>query len=102
VQGGAAGIRAEGAADIAAIRAALDVPVIGLVKRWDERFEVYITPAFADAAAIVAAGCDVVALDATSGTRDGEPIATLIPRIGGRPNSRCTYPDDEARITVWQ
>jgi N-acylglucosamine-6-phosphate 2-epimerase len=81
VQGGAAGIRAEGVADIAAIRAALDVPVIGLVKRWDAAFEVYITPGFADAAAIVAAGCDVVALDATQGSRDGEPIAALIPRI---------------------
>jgi N-acylglucosamine-6-phosphate 2-epimerase len=81
VQGGAAGIRAEGAADIAAIRAAVDVPVIGLRKRWLAGFDVYITPGFADAAAIVAAGCDVVALDATGGTRDGEPVGALIARV---------------------
>ena len=83
VQGGAAGIRAEGVADIAAIRAAVEVPVIGLVKRWDAGFEVYITPGFGDAAAIVAAGCDVVALDATAGTRDGEAVSGLIPRVRG-------------------
>jgi len=81
VQGGAGGIRAEGVADIAAIRDAVDVPLIGLLKRWQEGFDVYITPAFADAAAIAAAGCDVVALDATTGTRDGEPVGTLIPRV---------------------
>lgn len=81
VQGGAGGIRAEGASDIAAIRAVVDVPVIGLRKRWLAGFDVYITPGFADAAAIVAAGCDVVALDATQGTRDGEDVATLIPRV---------------------
>lgn len=81
VQGGAGGIRAEGAADIAAIRAAVDVPVIGLRKRWLAEFDVYITPSFADAAAIVEAGCDVVALDATSGTRDGEAVGSLIARV---------------------
>ncbi len=81
VQGGSGGIRAEGVADIAAIRAAVEVPVIGLRKRWRAGFDVYITPAFADAAAIVAAGCDVVALDATAGTRDGEAAGVLIARV---------------------
>lgn len=82
-EGGAAGIRAEGVADIAAIRAALDLPIIGLLKRWDAAFEVYITPGFADAAAIVAAGADVVAIDATPRSRDGEPVGELIRRIKG-------------------
>ena len=81
VDGGAAGIRADGVADIAAIRPAVAVPLIGLLKRWQEGFDVYITPGFADAAALAAAGCDVVALDCTPGTRDGEPVATLIARI---------------------
>ena len=81
VEGGAGGVRAEGVADIVAIRAAVAVPVIGLLKRWREGFDVYITPGFADAAAIVAAGSDVVAVDCTGGTRDGEAVATLIPRI---------------------
>jgi putative N-acetylmannosamine-6-phosphate epimerase len=78
--GGAGGIRAEGVADLAAIRAALDLPIIGLLKRWDTRFDVYITPRFADAAAI-APWCDVIALDATAGTRDGETVPVLIARI---------------------
>lgn len=78
-QGGAGGIRAEGVADIAAIRAAVDLPLIGLLKRWDPAFEVYITPGFADAQAIAAA--DVIALDATAHTRDGEVVPVLISRI---------------------
>jgi len=78
-QGGAGGIRAEGVADIEAIRAAVDLPLIGLVKRWDPAFEVYITPGFADAARITAA--DVIALDATGHTRDGEAVPVLISRI---------------------
>jgi N-acylglucosamine-6-phosphate 2-epimerase len=35
-QGGAAAIRANGAEDIAAIRAATSLPIIGILKRWDE------------------------------------------------------------------
>ncbi len=80
-QGGAGGIRAEGAVDIAAIRAAVDLPVIGLRKRRREGYDVYITPGFADAAEMARAGADVVALDATRGRRDGEPVDALIPRI---------------------
>ena len=79
--GGAGGIRAEGVADIAAIRAALDLPLIGLLKRWGEGFDVYITPGFADAAAVARAGADVVAIDCTPGTRDGEALGELIPRV---------------------
>lgn len=80
-EGGAAGIRAEGAADIAAIRAALDLPIIGLLKRFDPAFAVYITPGFADAAAVAGAGADVVAIDATPLSRDGEAVSMLIGRI---------------------
>jgi putative N-acetylmannosamine-6-phosphate epimerase len=80
-QGGAGGIRAEGVADIASIRAALDLPLVGLLKRWREGFDVYITPGFADAAAVAAAGADVVAIDCTPGTRDGEAVADLVPRV---------------------
>lgn len=80
-QGGAGGIRAEGAADIAAIRAALALPIIGLRKRWSAEFPVYITPGFADAAEVAAAGADVIAIDATPLARDGAPVPDLIARI---------------------
>ena len=76
--GGALGLRVNGPADVVAVRAASTLPIIGILKRRTERFPVEITPSFADAAAIVAAGADVVALDATLRPRDGEPLADLI------------------------
>jgi len=69
--GGAVGIRAEGTADVAAIRRAVRLPVIGLRKRRIEGSDVYITPEAADALAIAAAGADAVAVDATARARPG-------------------------------
>ncbi|GAA3931843.1 putative N-acetylmannosamine-6-phosphate 2-epimerase [Microbacterium soli] len=81
VRGGAVGIRAEGAADVAAIRAAVDVPIIGIRKILDGR-PVYITPSLEVAAEVVASGADIVAVDASLRDRDGgESGATLIRRI---------------------
>ena len=80
-QGGALALRANGPADIAAIRAVGRLPIIGILKRWDDRFPVYITPDFASAQAIAAAGADIIALDATDRPRDGEPLDRLIARI---------------------
>ena len=57
------------------------LPIIGILKRWDDRFPVYITPDFASAEAIAAAGADIIALDATARPRDGEPLDRLIARI---------------------
>jgi putative N-acetylmannosamine-6-phosphate epimerase len=80
-QGGARGIRANGTDDIAAIRAVTRLPVIGIAKVWDDRFPVYITPGFAQAAEIARAGADIIGLDATPRPRDGEPVERLIGRI---------------------
>lgn len=71
-RGGAVGIRAEGAADIAAIRAEVALPIIGIRKILDGR-PVYITPTFETAREIAAAGADLIALDATLRDRDGGP-----------------------------
>jgi N-acylglucosamine-6-phosphate 2-epimerase len=79
--GGARGIRANGADDVAAIRTVTALPIIGIAKVWDERFPVYITPSFDHAAQIVRAGADIVGLDATARPRDGEPVERLIGRI---------------------
>ena len=57
------------------------MPVIGIHKVFSEQYPVYITPDFAAAEAIVAAGAEVVALDCTERPRDGEPPAVLIRRI---------------------
>jgi putative N-acetylmannosamine-6-phosphate epimerase len=80
-QGGAGGIRANGPDDVAAIRAVTKLPLIGLFKRDDDGFPVYITPDFACARAVAQAGADIVAVDATARPRRGEPIVELIARI---------------------
>ncbi|TDD63365.1 putative N-acetylmannosamine-6-phosphate 2-epimerase [Actinomadura darangshiensis] len=75
--GGAAAIRCGGVGgvpDVAAVAAAVDVPVIGLTK--DGTGGVFITPTVAAARAVAAAGAHVVAADATFRPRpDGRPVA---------------------------
>ena len=80
--GGASGFRAEGVADVESIRAISSLPILGITKRRSGIESVFITPTFADAAAVVAAGADVVALDATERPRqDGESLPELVQRI---------------------
>lgn len=93
-QDGAIAIRANGAADIAAIRAAVDLPVIGIRKRAVAGFDVEITPGLADAEEIVGAGAQAIALDATARSRDGEALPALIAGIKARWN--CTIMADVA------
>lgn len=79
-KGGAVGIRANGADDIRAIRETVPLPIIGIIKDGDSG--VYITPTFRHAQAVVEAGADVVALDATGRPRpDGSLVTELIERI---------------------
>jgi N-acylglucosamine-6-phosphate 2-epimerase len=78
--GGAVAIRANGPEDIAAVKAA-GLPVIGIHKVFSPSSPVYITPDFAAAEAVVAAGAEVVALDCTARPRDGEPPEVLVRRI---------------------
>jgi len=71
VQGGAVGIRANGPEDIAAIRARVTVPIIGLWKQHHPGSAVYITPTPEAARAVARAGADLIALDATARPRPG-------------------------------
>jgi N-acylglucosamine-6-phosphate 2-epimerase len=87
--GGAVGIRAAGVADVKAIRAAVDVPIIGLCKRRVPGSDVYLTPATEDALSVAEAGADLVAVDATARRRpdgrDGaEFVAALSADLPGR------------------
>lgn len=68
---GAVGIRANGPADVAAIRAVVDLPIVGIDKRADIDPVVYITPTLESVASLVAAGADLVAIDATLRPRNG-------------------------------
>lgn len=77
--GGAAGIRAEGLEDIAAIRAAIgNVPLIGLWKDGDPS-GVFITPTVRHAAAVASLGPQIVAVDGTDRPRpDGSTFAEIV------------------------
>ena len=66
VAGGAVGIRAASPEDIRAIRAAVDLPVIGIEKRMMEDGRILITPTFEDARALVEAGASAIAIDCTT------------------------------------
>ena len=81
--GGAAAIRCQGLSDISAIKGRVDIPVIGL---WKEGHEgVYITPTLRHALAVVNAGADVVAIDATDRPRpDGRTFAETVAALRGR------------------
>lgn len=79
---GAVGIRANGAADIKAIREVTDLPIIGIWKKDYPNCDVYITPTFADAVVVAESGADIIAIDATPRTRpNGEKLKDIIERI---------------------
>jgi len=68
-EGGAAGIRANGAADVRAIKQTVSLPVIGIVKRNYPDSAVYITPTLREIDELLEAGADIIAFDATRQTR---------------------------------
>lgn len=73
IEGGAVAIRAQGIADLRAIRAVTELPVIGLWK--DGHDGVFITPTVLHAVAVARTGCEMVAIDATRRPRpDGRPL----------------------------
>jgi putative N-acetylmannosamine-6-phosphate epimerase len=87
INGGARGLRLEGADNVAFVRRKTQLPIVGLTKSKDvseeDRFGcVYITPTFEAAQSLVEAGADIVALDATNRARPGRVQASdLIKRI---------------------
>ncbi|PWW43241.1 N-acylglucosamine-6-phosphate 2-epimerase [Paenibacillus pabuli] len=68
-EGGAAGIRANGAADVRAIKQTVSLPVIGIVKRNYPDSAVYITPTLREIDELLEAGADIIAFDATRQSR---------------------------------
>jgi putative N-acetylmannosamine-6-phosphate epimerase len=82
LQGGAAGLRAEGPRAVRAFRELTELPIVGMVKAKDLNGDVYITPNFSAAQSVSAAGADMVALDCTQRRlSEAEPWPTLIRRI---------------------
>lgn len=69
VAGGARGVRIEGVDNVAALRKHVDAPIIGIVKRDLIDSPVRITPWIDDVEALVRAGADIIACDATDRAR---------------------------------
>lgn len=81
IAGGAEGLRIEGAARLAKVRAALpNALIIGIVKRDLDDSPVRITPYLEDTQALADAGADIIAIDATARKRPVD-IDTLINNI---------------------
>ncbi len=66
VEGGAAGIRANGPEDIRAIQQVVNVPIIGIWKAVQDDGKILITPSFEYAQKLVEAGAGLVAIDCTA------------------------------------
>lgn len=64
-EGGAVGIRANTLADIKAIKAEVDLPIIGIIKQDYDNMIPYITPTMKEIDALVEENIHVIALDAT-------------------------------------
>ena len=63
--GGAVAIRAEGLQDIAEIKEAVSLPIVGLIKLKSENTPVIITPLLENVYALMEAGVELIAVDAT-------------------------------------
>lgn len=68
-EGGAGGIRANSPCDIQEIKAAVDLPIIGLYKVVYDDSDVYITPTMKEVDALMTVGADIIAVDATKRVR---------------------------------
>jgi N-acylglucosamine-6-phosphate 2-epimerase len=81
VSAGAVAIRANSPIDIAAIRSAVTVPIIGLFKEDLPGFDVRITPTLEHALQVAAAGADMIAIDATQRPHPADKVDELIHQI---------------------
>lgn len=103
VQNGAVALRIEGLERIRAVRAAVAVPIIGIIKRATPGFEPYITATAADVEAVAGAGAAIVAFDATQRPHPGETtVGELIEackRAGVVAMADCAEPGD-ARVAA--
>ncbi len=84
ISGGAAGIRADGVADVTAIRYEIgpEVPIMGIFKIKLPDGSLFITPGAEAARAVLAAGARLVALDGTTRRRPGgEQLTDVVAAI---------------------
>lgn len=94
-EGGAVGVRVNTYPDLVAVRAAVDIPIMGLIKEQYEGFYPYISPTMKEVDKIVESGSEIVCVDATFYDRpDGNTFAEFYELI------RQKYPDIEILADV--
>ena len=93
---GARALRIESSAYVAAVRSAVDAPIIGIVKRDLDDSPVRITPFIADVEALADAGADIIAFDATDRPRPAtiEALLAAIKSRGLLSMADCSCLDD--------
>lgn len=69
IAGGAVGVRIEGVDNVRAVRRVVDAPIIGIIKTDNTATPVRITVCVDDVKALIEAGADIVAYDATDRPR---------------------------------
>ena len=69
VQAGAAGVRAQGLTNVAAVANVTSVPIIGLVKRYLDSTPIHITPIEEDVPGLEKSGATIIAVDGTGRLR---------------------------------
>ena len=87
-EGGASGIRANSVVDIAAIQKAVDLPIIGIIKRDYEGADDYITATMKEVDELMTVRPNIIAIDATTSTRpNGESLKEFFQK------AKEKYPD---------
>ncbi|MCL2589142.1 MAG: putative N-acetylmannosamine-6-phosphate 2-epimerase [Oscillospiraceae bacterium] len=102
---GAAAIRANMPDQIRAIKAQVDLPMIGLWKIWHDDTDVFITPTLEAAKAVWEAGAEIIALDCTEQTTHQKTKAyELLPLVKKEIPDAIIFADvstyDEAKRAV--
>ncbi len=76
--GGAGGFRVDGAPVVRALRARTQAPILAIAKAPERTHDNYITVRIQDIGELVAAGADLIAAQATTGSRPGPSFAEIV------------------------
>lgn len=95
---GAAGVRIQGVRNLEAVRARVDIPIVGIIKREYEGYDPYITPTLREVREVLGCGAEIVAFDATGRPHpEGIEVSELISSIhegGALAMADCALADD--------
>lgn len=80
VLGGAKALRIEGVTNVRAVRAVVEVPIVGIVKAQHPGYQAFITTQIDEVNALAEAGADIIAFDATDRARP-VPVVDLVTAI---------------------